>query len=1021
VEVRIRVEVSGTGEEREVRCTIPELAKSRLHLELARGVRFLQTVGRRGAQWLRESGPKLHLEADLGRVGSLHVRWREDGGPTRAAAVQVREAYFWSLRAPSARLLAVLEYTVTSGATARFTLDLPNELEVRTVEAVAVNGPAPRLRKWSLLPKGPGRQVQLEFQTPVTDGVRVLLELVPGRPVGPSFPLVLPRPQGDEPAGGGLLAFRVEDWEWTVANDYRAVTGLRRPDEFTRLWTASGAEDVGPPSNVYRFRRASTGAPFVRLVLQPPAVRAAAALDVSWRVGPGQAEVQATARLTARVGRLILVQWHVPSEVAVTEVSGPAVRHWTRNGSRVQVWLRQPLREATLYLTGLLPLPLESAERGAPTAPGPDVALGAGHSARAPFAFDLPGLWLTAVPPHPTWVHVTTGPELALAPTTLRNLLPLPDLRRSDRQWDYVARPGAYAGRFQVRPAATAADVRVFTFAEVRDDRLRFAATLECRPRGGELRTLTVHLKNWDGDVLLQAPEVASRREHRRDPAGRTWTLELVPGVTGPYRFILSGSLPLEAHSRLVLPDVRVEGTARQERWLGVSGPDLAADEPQGVRAVPLDDPALATWPQEASRLRGTGGTAWKVEADAWRLRVLPGYPVAGTAPVQVFLTELAAAVVDGRRWVHQATYWLYHEAGTDLSIELPAAATVLAVAIDGTEVTPLQPARERLWLPLPGRAGARAVRFRWVYQDGLEPVARPNLERPRLDAVAEDLTGWTVHVPAGYHLVSSGSPARPAGAAERELLRAYAQLLLSRALVERMGGSTGGPAAAQLPAVQERFYRACRLAESWLALPGEPRAGAGPQGQSLADWLQELKAANSSLARQYSFERVRAHAEQQGMASAAQPAVGDEPLPGPGPGQWATGPSDPLTERGTPTYWWAAAAAAPPSLSLRAEWVQQLRRSLAATGLMLLLAASAWGLAQRPRAVAWFRALWPEQLALLGWVGWAGFGLSWPAALFVLLGLGSRLFLLGRWGLAYLLRPAPAAAASGSASGSPT
>ena len=58
---------------------------------------------------------------------------------------------------------------------------------------------------------------------------------------------------------------------------------------------------------------------------------------------------------------------------------------------------------------------------------------------------------------------------------------------------------------------------------------------------------------------------------------------------------------------------------------------------------------------------------------------------------MRVALTERVSAVVDGRRWVHEAVLWLAHEANTDLDVALPEGARVLGVTVDGLPVTPLQ------------------------------------------------------------------------------------------------------------------------------------------------------------------------------------------------------------------------------------------------------------------------------------------------------------------------------------------
>ena len=116
---------------------------------------------------------------------------------------------------------------------------------------------------------------------------------------------------------------------------------------------------------------------------------------------------------------------------------------------------------------------------------------------------------------------------------------------------------------------------------------------------------------------------------------------------------------------------------------------------------------------------------------------------------MRVFLLEQSAAVVDGQHWMHEARCWLRHEAHSDLNVDFPAPVRVVAAAIDGVEATPLQPGSSRLWLPLPGRAGVRCVRLRWLYEKA-EPLDRPKLAPPRVVNAIEGPTLWTVLVPAG-------------------------------------------------------------------------------------------------------------------------------------------------------------------------------------------------------------------------------------------------------------------------------
>src|SRR5204862_139092 len=108
-------------------------------------------------------------------------------------------------------------------------------------------------------------------------------------------------------------------------------------------------------------------------------------------------------------------------------------------------------------------------------------------------------------------------------------------------------------------------------------------------------------------------------------------------------------------------------------------------------------------WPEEAERLKGAA--AWRVTGKDWGLRLAPRPRGDGPAPVRVFLAEHAAAVPDGRGWLHEACYRLYHAAGGDLRGRLAAAPDdALAERLKGLEE------RSRQLPPPPGpeaRGGA--------------------------------------------------------------------------------------------------------------------------------------------------------------------------------------------------------------------------------------------------------------------------------------------------------------------------
>src|SRR5262249_24568693 len=162
------------------------------------------------------------------------------------------------------------------------------------------------------------------------------------------------------------------------------------------------------------------------------------------------------------------------------------------------------------------------------------------------------------------------------------------------------------------------------------------------------------------------------------------------------YRLVLRGRMPLEeAAEGVPMPEVVVVG-ARARHTLIVDG-SLAAENASGI--VPTAPPAGSP----------EGSQAWKRTGEEWSLRLLPREG-ARAELVQVLLRERRASVPDGRRWLHEAIYWLHHEAPAELRVSWPGAVEVVGVVIDDNPVSVVQPEGGRLWLPLPGPAGIRRV-----------------------------------------------------------------------------------------------------------------------------------------------------------------------------------------------------------------------------------------------------------------------------------------------------------------------
>jgi hypothetical protein len=1004
VSMRFRAAVNNTSDEREVQCSLPSVPCSRLTLDLPNTARepeaLTGTVPLRGRQHVtaRPTGPR--LEADLGRFTTpLRLRWVGQSATPRPAQVQVRESYLWDLRPDVATLTALLRYAVNQGVVRTVALDLPENLEVLAVRLAASAAPAgPRLKTWSVAGTGSTRRLEIVFQVPVSGEVTAIVQLAPRRPLTSREALLLPAPRAAQRIEG-LLACQLFGLEGHL--NPRGLTAFDR-QQFASLWKQAAMVDPRLPwlpAHAFSFQRGKAEAPALQLDLHVASPRARAVQSIAWHVGIEDAEFEANTSLTAPDGDLTLVEWDVPPEVTVARLTGAEVLSWSQTGTRVQAWLDSPRRGANLHLSGW-----RKKGRSVTAPPAHEGAV----------EFHLPCLQLLSASNVESRLRIAGTSGLTLEPLVCEGLAPLPDPRVMPADLAYYTPQSRYTASFRVKQATSLSDARVLTLAEIRGRQLVFTAVVDYQVRRGVSEAATVELHHWPGpDARCEALEGAAEVRRAKAGATPTCTVRLQPGADGRCRCRLMGTMPLEqASAGAIMPDLRLVGAARVERWVATSASDLQAGTVHGLE--PTSDPgrALGVW---ADPLRRTARTAWRVTAEDWRLVLRPRTRPVESPGVQVLLAEQECAVADGLHWVYQSTYWIYHEANTDLNFLLPGRARVLSVAVDERTEAPLQPAPGRLWVPLPGLAGSRRLRVRWTLEEdkGLE---QPRMQMPALNGVDEGPVLWTVHVPAGYQPAPVGNKvlpsvrtAAPASAAGLELRRAAGQHRLSAILAEKLrsGDST---VLASLVAAQGRFYRACRYADQTLAVLGDGN-DLGPADQSLDDWLSQLREQNVQLAREKGFESLRADAERQ-VRSGPHPASPEADdtrgrEAGSDAGQQHVGSDDFLPRRGSPMYWQGAAGAAGPHLVLTTLRDRDRRRALGASLLWLILLMGA-ALAARFRGLRnWLRLFWPEQVALLGCLVWQTFGPSLLLTFLLALAICGRLITvlpwLGRW-----WRPAP-------------
>ncbi len=361
---------------------------------------------------------------------------------------------------------------------------------------------------------------------------------------------------------------------------------------------------------------------------------------------------------------------------------------------------------------------------------------------------------------------------------------------------------------------------------------------MDVDPAFGGVEALEVRVRNWAGNVDIKEPKRIHQRPLRRGPDEWAWALEQAPGKLGRLRLVLSGEQPgasapsPDAGGGAVMPEVTVTGAALVEQWAAVAGSDLTAEAALGL--APVEGPPAELAAAASAAKMGKPTLVWKATAPQWRLNLAPRDAAASAAPIEVYLAEYRAAPADVGRWLHEAVYWLRHDANTDLNLTLPADAEVLSVAIDDEAAAPLQAAPRRLWLPLTGRPAVCRVRVRWRYTR--EDRARPNLDRPTLEGAPDGVGLWTVLAPPGWG--PEGKEDKTdlhsglAASASLSWQRAEALLRISAALAQQAAEGGGAAAAGGGAAAFLRGVPAGAGGAGGGAGRGRARLAAGPEAE---------------------------------------------------------------------------------------------------------------------------------------------------------------------------------------------
>jgi hypothetical protein len=1000
IELHIRVPVVGTKEDRNVMFTAPPLLRSRLVCRLPAGAVDPHVLVKNGAEWSIADGDGQRLEADLGALPlPVHLHWYQPNGSTR---VSYQAAYVWTLGMESSHLAAWLRYRVEQGAVKTLLVDLPSDLEVAS--AIAQRTPTVsrpswstrfQLYDWHVTRSGRRRVLHLEFPFPISGDFQVTLELLPHSPLTSPAALLLPWPRGIPAAGPHYLAYRKQPGLSAQRDTSQNLTRIGNK-EFAPDWP--GGPSLGSDFQGIAYRISPTRPPqlLLRFEAKPPSVQAE--IDVSVQAGLHRAEIDVIADIVAPDKDLIKIEWELPPHCFVSSVAGEGIRTWKQDASRVLVWLNRTATRARIHLNGWSQLSLRD---------------GSPHLA-------LSGPRLVNVEKQHTRLRMVTSGDCVLAALQTQNLQPVKsESSASSRHPQSVeANPlpeseGTTATVFETwgmsyrlecqLQAAVNAVARVLTAAEVTDRELRFTTTVDYTVTKGELRMVRMRLRNWQEEkVELHAERVALRSGPRLSRGERSWKLPLQAGIRGHYQVILRGSIPLDKTAGGVpMPEVLVQGVERADYYLAVIGSDLSGRAKGPLQSLKTDipDPKLDS---KISELVKRGERVWHVDGPEWQMLLSAQMRERILTPVRIYLMEHWAAAADGQHWLHEARCWLSHEAHANLTLDFAAPVRVLSASLDAHEATPpseirtrktapdksvwdfgfrSSDANKRVWLPLPAQPGIRCVRLRWMY-DSPEPLDRPNLTAATVAGAAPTPVLWTVVVPRGWQAPLDGLSGRNESVreAEQALWRAEAQLRICRDLIKERQDNV---ISATLAVAQQRFEQYCHHARRAIDLDADVGNFVGPQGQGLSSLLEDLEANN----RLFKSE-IRNPKTEVPLSDSAIGIRGSDFEAGGGP----------------LVSWRALPGEEPLVLQLTSCEKYEIRRALISSSKLLGVLVAVWLLSVLPSFRTRLYLFWPEQIALIGILGWHLAGLTTIVLGLLFLAAVSRIFLVTR-ALRVLLR----------------
>ncbi len=749
---------------------IPRLATSRLELTVPPDLPAIEVPSAAGWTGIEREADSPRVEAQLGPVDRLSIRWQREGGAGGAGRTADVEELLW-LKVEPESVLVNARYVLNAveGPVGELRLTADSRLRLRPIEGIEIASTPGHLQTIRLRLSEPvtdRRTIEATFVVPDSSGIGNLrmprLEVVGARTTRRWMAVsVHPSLEAEEQMSEALETVAVPD--------------------FVDAW----GEIAVQPRSAYSL---PSGEPSWSMTTRPREPEVTVDQTQAWSFASGEARLQLEARLAATGGYRFQYRLSAPAAMAIESASvleggvERADRWRTAPDGTITIFLKRATTgEQALSLRGRLPTPTRR-------------------------KLDLPTVQLEGANVQSSRIQIFRYPD-ALVSVNNKTAGLVED------QEPLIDANGASRGRL------------VKSFRE--DGSGSVLGTLALSPNRPRVRGEQVTLLRSDGDgwevevdfrlqvdrgvldeIRLIVPD-SCRGPFVLDPPA-TWEEAETAGqrrllvrpdaaITGEYRFTVSSPLDLPPGEQVSVPQVTVDQVDLERHLLLLptqSGLRQVVWETRGVRRAELPEDFPAP-PVGADAL-----AVYQVEEAPFRaiLRPLSGEPDLLFADVRLDWQA------DGK--CRGLAVFDLEPAGTSAcSLRLPAGCRLVQVAVEGMPSAAVRNGESRWRVPLSRTTFPQRIE---VLYEGTAPALGSSgvvrLESPVLEGLPARQTLWTVAGPADYGL---GRPEalRSVSLLQQELLR----LQNVEALMER-----GARMTPEVPERMDRWYR--RWARRWAA-----------------------------------------------------------------------------------------------------------------------------------------------------------------------------------------------------------